>query len=181
MEACFDFGGPVNKTMSTFVNGLMVDGVLEPEAVKFVGSMIPPFGIAISCLLTRNKYTKAEKEALKAAVPMGFCMITEGVIPIAARDLVRVVFSCVCGSAVAGGLSMMWGCGSPVPHGGMLSVPLFTNPAKFCLALAIGSVITGVILSLLKKPVTEEDESFEDLGTETGAASDDGEIKIETF
>ena len=179
--ACFDFGGPVNKTMSTFVNGLMVDGVLEPEAVKFVGSMIPPFGIAISCLLTRNKYTKAEKEALKAAVPMGFCMITEGVIPIAARDLVRVVFSCVCGSAVAGGLSMMWGCGSPVPHGGMLSVPLFTNPAKFCLALAIGSVITGVILSLLKKPVTEEDESFEDLGTETGAASDDGEIKIETF
>ena len=75
------------------VNGLMVDGVLEPEAVKFVGSMIPPFGIAISCLLTRNKYTKAEKEALKAAVPMGFCMITEGVIPIAARDLVRVVFS----------------------------------------------------------------------------------------
>lgn len=179
--ACFDFGGPVNKTMSTFVNGLMVDGVLEPEAVKFVGSMIPPFGIAISCLLTRNKYTKAEKEALKAAVPMGFCMITEGVIPIAARDLVRVVFSCVCGSAVAGGLSMMWGCGSPVPHGGMLSVPLFTNPAKFCLALAIGSVITGVILSLLKKPVTDEDESFEDLGTETGAASDDGEIKIETF
>lgn len=179
--ACFDFGGPVNKTMSTFVNGLMVDGVLEPEAVKFVGSMIPPFGIAISCLLTRNKYTKAEKEALKAAVPMGFCMITEGVIPIAARDLVRVVFSCVCGSAVAGGLSMMWGCGSPVPHGGMLSVPLFTNPAKFCLALAIGSVITGVILSLLKKPVTEEDESFEDLGTKTGAASDDGEIKIETF
>ena len=59
--ACFDFGGPVNKTMSTFVNGLMVDGVLEPEAVKFVCSMIPPFGIAISCLLTRNKYTKAEK------------------------------------------------------------------------------------------------------------------------
>ena len=140
--------------------------------------MIPPFGIAISCLLTRNKYTKAEKEALKAAVPMGFCMITEGVIPIAARDLVRVVFSCVCGSAVAGGLSMMWGMRlTQYPHGGMLSVPLFTNPAKFCLALAIGSVITGVILSLLKKPVTEEDESFEDLGTETGAASDDGRSK----
>ena len=83
-------------------------------------------------------------------------MITEGVIPIAARDLIRVVFSCVCGSAVAGGLSMIWGCGSPVPHGGMLSVPLFTNPVKFCLALAIGSVITGVILSLIKKPVTED-------------------------
>ena len=77
-------------------------------------------------------------------------MITEGVIPIAARDLIRVVFSCVCGSAVAGGLSMIWGCGSPVPHGGMLSVPLFTNPVKFCIALAIGSMITAVILSLIK-------------------------------
>ncbi|GLC83409.1 PTS fructose transporter subunit IIC [Lacrimispora brassicae] len=180
--ACFDFGGPVNKTMSTFVNALMIDGVIEPEAVKFVGSMIPPFGIAISCLLTRNKYTIAEKEALKAAVPMGFCMITEGVIPIAARDLIRVVFACVCGSAIAGGLSMTWGCGAPVPHGGMLSVPLFTNPIKFCLALAIGSVITGVILSVIKKKVTEEDESFEDLGTlsdMTTANTDD--IIIETI
>ena len=110
-------------------------------------------------------------------------MITEGVIPIAARDLIRVVFSCVCGSAVAGGLSMIWGCGSPVPHGGMLSVPLFTNPVKFCLALAIGSVITGVILSLIKKPVTEDDESFEDLGNvmDTAGNGDDGDIKIETF
>jgi len=180
--ACFDFGGPVNKTMSTFVNGLMIDGIFEPEAVKFIGSMIPPFGIAISCLLTKNKYTKQEKEALKAAVPMGFCMITEGVIPIAARDLVRVVFSCVCGSAIAGGLSMIWDVGSPVPHGGMLSVPLFTNPGKFCIALAIGSVITGVILSILKKPITEEDENFDDLGfvdvLNTGSSDD---IKIETF
>ena len=179
--ACFDFGGPVNKTMSTFVNGLMVDGVFEPEAVKFIGSMIPPFGIAISCLLTKNKYTKAEKEALKAAVPMGFCMITEGVIPIAARDLIRVVFSCVCGSAVAGGLSMIWGCGSPVPHGGMLSVPLFTNPVKFCIALVIGSMITAVILSLIKKPVTEADENFEDLGNTADDSSNDNDIKIETF
>lgn len=181
--ACFDFGGPVNKTMSTFVNGLMIDGVIEPEAVKFIGSMIPPFGIAISCLLTKNKYTRQEKEALKAAVPMGFCMITEGVIPIAARDLVRVVFACVCGSAVAGGLSMIWGCGSPVPHGGMLSVPLFTNPGKFCLALLIGSVITGVVLSLIKKPVTEEDENFDDLGgvDVLNMGGSDDELKIEKF
>lgn len=178
--ACFDFGGPVNKTMSTFVNGLMIDGIYEPEAVKFIGSMIPPFGIGISCLLTRNKYTKQEKEALKAAIPMGFCMITEGVIPIAARDLIRVVFSCVVGSSIAGGLSMIWGCGSPVPHGGMLSVPLFTNPVKFCVALVIGSVITGVVLSLLKKPVTEADENFDDLGDGL-SASDDKDITIETF
>ena len=190
--ACFDFGGPVNKTMSTFVNGLMIDGVIQPEAVKFVGSMIPPFGIAISRILTPKKYTKAEKEALKAAVPMGFCMITEGVIPIAARDLVRVVFACVCGSAVAGGLSMIWGCGSPVPHGGMLTVPLFDNPGMFVLALAIGSVITGVILSLIKK-VPSEDEDNPNMvnpldivaGTEgqksAGSTIKDGDLQLENF
>lgn len=170
--ACFDFGGPVNKTMSTFVNGLMIDGVIGPESIKFAGSMIPPFGIAIACLLAGNKFTKSEKEALKAAVPMGFCMITEGVIPIAARDLVRVVFSCCVGSAVAGALCMIWGTGSPVPHGGMLTVPLFEHPLMFCVALAIGSVITGVVLALIKKPVTAEDEAYDDLGVDVLGSMD---------
>lgn len=76
--ATFDFGGPVNKTMSLFADGLLVSGVYGPEAVKFVGSIIPPFGITLSFLLTRHKYTRAEREALKAAFPMGICMITEG-------------------------------------------------------------------------------------------------------
>ena len=163
--ACFDFGGPVNKTMSTFVNGLMADGIYGPEAVKFLGSMVPPFGICLSALIARNKYTKAEKEALKPAFVMGCCMITEGVIPVAARDLVRVVISCCIGSAVGGALSMVWGCGAPVPHGGLLTVALFENAGKFLLALAIGSVITAVVLSIIKKPVTEADENYDGLGT----------------
>lgn len=161
--ATFDFGGPVNKTMSLFADGMLVDGIYGPEAVKFVGSMIPPFGITLSFLLTRNKYTRAEKEALKAAFPMGICLITEGVIPIAARDLFRVVGSCVVASAIAGGLIMVWGVEAPVPHGGMFVVPLFTKPALFCLALGIGTVISGVMLSLLKKPVTAADEEFDDV------------------
>ena len=161
--ATFGFGGPVNKTMSLFADGMLVDGIYGPEAVKFVGSMIPPFGITLSWLLTRHKYTRAEKEALKAAFPMGICMITEGVIPIAARDLLRVVGSCVVASAVAGGLIMVWGVEAPVPHGGMFVVPLFTKPWLFCLALGIGSTICGVMLSLLKKPVTEADEEFDDV------------------
>ncbi|HFU3354200.1 PTS fructose transporter subunit IIC [Escherichia coli] len=161
--ATFDFGGPVNKTMSLFSDGLLVSGVYGPEAVKFVGSIIPPFGITLSFLLTRHKYTRAEREALKAAFPMGICMITEGVIPIAARDLLRVVGSCVVASAVAGGLIMVWGVESPVPHGGMFVVPLFTHPLLFCLALGIGTVICGVMLSLWKKPVTERDEEFDEL------------------
>lgn len=180
--ACFDFGGPVNKTMSTFVNGLMIDGIIGPESVKFVGSMIPPFGIAISALLTPKKYTFAEKEQLKAAVPMGICMITEGVIPIAARDLFRVVFACCVGSAIAGGLCMIWGTGAPIPHGGLLTVPLFTRPWMFVIALAIGSVITGVVLSVIKKNVTAEDEItsiHDDLGF--GLDGDEIDIVIETI
>ena len=165
--ATFDFGGPVNKTMSLFADGMLVDGIYGPEAVKFVGSMIPPFGITLSWLLTRHKYTRAEKEALKAAFPMGICMITEGVIPIAARDLFRVVGSCVVASAVAGGLIMVWGVEAPVPHGGMFVVPLFTKPGLFCLALGIGTTICGVMLSLLKKPVTEADEEFDDVEDHT--------------
>ncbi|WP_282498204.1 PTS fructose transporter subunit IIC [Pantoea stewartii] len=165
--ATFDFGGPVNKTMSLFADGMLVDGIYGPEAVKFAGSMIPPFGITLSWLLTRHKYTRAEKEALKAAFPMGICMITEGVIPIAARDLFRVVGSCVVASAVAGGLIMVWGVEAPVPHGGMFVVPLFTKPGLFCLALGIGTTICGVMLSLLKKPVTEADEEFDDVEDHT--------------
>ncbi len=165
--ATFDFGGPVNKTMSLFADGMLVDGIYGPEAVKFAGSMIPPFGITLSWLLTRHKYTRAEKEALKAAFLMGICMITEGVIPIAARDLFRVVGSCVVASAVAGGLIMVWGVEAPVPHGGMFVVPLFTKPGLFCLALGIGTTICGVMLSLLKKPVTEADEEFDDVEDHT--------------
>lgn len=178
--AGFDFGGPVNKTMSAFVNGLMVDGIFEPEAVKFIGSMVPPIGVAISCLLTPKKYTKAEKEAIKVAFPMGLFMITEGVIPIAARDLVRVVFASVLGGAVGGGLSMIWGVGAPVPHGGFLSLPLFTRPAMFCLALLIGSVVMALSLCLTKKVVTEEDEKFDAMG-DADATDDMDDLIIENF
>lgn len=157
----FDFGGPVNKTASLFADGLLVEGIYEPEAVKFIGSMVPVFGIALSFLFTRYKYTKAEKETLKAAVPMGICMITEGVIPIAARDLIRVVASCSFGSAIAGGLSMVWGVGSTVPHGGLFVVPLMIEPWYFVLALAIGSLITGTMLSLWKPAVKQEEEAME--------------------
>ena len=177
--ACFDFGGPINKTASTFVNGLLADGVYGPESIKFLGSMVPPFGIAVACLLQPKKFTSAEKEQLKAAVPMGICMITEGVIPIAARDLVRVVIACCIGSAIGGGLCMIWGTEAPVVHGGMLTVPLFTNPGMFCLALAIGSVITGVVLAIIKKPVTEADEKAGLVNLGSADVDDSDDLVIE--
>ncbi|MDY6282056.1 MAG: PTS fructose transporter subunit IIC [Erysipelotrichaceae bacterium] len=177
---CFDFGGPVNKAGSTFVNGLLADGVCGPESVKFLGSMVPPFGIFIARILAPKKFTQAEKEQLKAAVPMGICMITEGVIPIAARDLVRVIIADCIGSAVGGALCLVWGTESPIVHGGMLTVPLFTHPWLFCLALLIGSTITGVILAIIKKPVTEADEmaGLQDLGS-ADSVDDSDELVVE--
>ncbi|MCR1899401.1 PTS fructose transporter subunit IIC [Irregularibacter muris] len=164
----FDFGGPVNKVATAYANAMLAEGIGDAKVVQFLGSMIPPFGIAISALIARKKYTKAEIETLKSAVPMGCVMITEGVIPIAARDLIRVVFACVVGSVVAGGLSMSWGISSPLPNGGFIAFPFFNEPLKALIALAIGSIVTGAVLSLIKKEATEEDESFNDLGHEVG-------------
>jgi fructose PTS system EIIBC or EIIC component len=165
--AAFDFGGPVNKVASLFADGLLLQGVKEPEAVKILASMVPPFGVTISWVLAKafrkKKYTKKEEDNIKIAFPMGICMITEGVIPIAAVDLVRVVASCTIGAAIGGGFSMMWGVGSPVPSGGMFIVPAMNHPLLFVLALFIGSCITGVMLFLWKKEAVEsESEDFDD-------------------
>lgn len=163
----FDFGGPVNKAATAFVNALYTEGITDAKVVQIMCSMTQPFGIAIAALIARNKFTKAEKETLKAAVPMGCFMISEGVIPIAARDLVRVVFACVCGAFVCGGLSMMWGNSSELLNGGFIAFPFFGDPLRALLCLAIGSVVTGVILAAIKKPVDQDEESDAlDLGEE---------------
>lgn len=111
--AAFDFGGPVNKVASLFADGLLLQGVYGPEAVKILASMVPPFGVGISWALShwlrKPIYSVQEKDNIKIALPMGVAMITEGVIPIAAVDLVRVVASCTIGAAIGGGFSMMWG------------------------------------------------------------------------
>lgn len=153
--AAFDFGGPVNKVASLFADGLLLEGVQEPEAVKVLASMVPPFGVTISWILSKivrqPKYSKEEEDNIKLAFPMGVCMITEGVIPIAAVDPIRVMISCTAGAAVGGGLIMSWGVGSPVPSGGVFIIPAMSDPFKFTLALVIGSVVSGVLLFVLKK------------------------------
>lgn len=175
----FDFGGPVNKVATAYCNAMLAEGIGDAKVCQFLGSMIPPFGIAISALISRKKYTHAEIETLKSAVPMGCVMITEGIIPIAARDLIRVVIACVVGSAVAGGLSMSWGISSPLPNGGFIAFPFFSDPMKAVICLALGSIITGVVLSVIKKNVTEEDENFNDLGYEVSDEELEGDLAIE--
>lgn len=171
--AAFDFGGPVNKVASLFADGLLLEGIQEPQAVKILASMVPPFGVTISLIISKiinkKKYSNAEVENIKVAFPMGIAMITEGVIPIAAVDPLRVIFSCTTGAAVGGGLSMLWGVGSPVPSGGMFIVPTMNRPFMFTLALLIGSVVTAILLVVLKKEPTEEielmDEEEDELDT----------------
>lgn len=152
----FDMGGPVNKTASLFCNGLLAEGILEPSATKIVGGMVPPLGVALSALIAKNKYTKAEHEAAKAAVPLGLCFITEGVLPFAASDPLRVIPACSIGSAIAGGLTMMWGVTSSVPHGGIFVVPIMGNPLMFIVALIIGTLVTAAILTVIKPAIPTE-------------------------
>ena len=154
--AAFDFGGPVNKVASLFADGLLLEGIYGPEAVKILASMVPPFGVTLSWLISKKKYSKSEAENIKVAFPMGICMITEGVIPIAAVDPLRVILACSTGAAIGGGLSMLWNVGSPVPSGGMFIVPAMTNPLGFLAALAIGTVVCAGILVLTKKDAVEE-------------------------
>ena len=154
--AAFDFGGPVNKVASLFADGLLLQGVYGPEAIKICASMIPPFGVTLSWLIRRSRYTKGESDNIKIAFPMGICMITEGVIPIAAVDPLRVIFSCSFGAAIGGMLIMLLNVGSPVPSGGMFIVPAMQNPIGFLIALTVGSVVTALLLVVLKKDAKED-------------------------
>ena len=172
--AAFDFGGPVNKVASLFADGMLLEGVQEPEAVKVLASMVPPFGVTISWVLSKlfrqTKYSIEEENNIKIAFPMGLCMITEGVIPLAAVDPLRVIISCTAGAAIGGGLSMSWGIGSPIPSGGVFIIPAMTDPLKFTFALLIGSAVTGILLFVLKKapaehPVVEEEEEEVDFSS----------------
>ena len=154
--AAFDFGGPVNKVASLFADGLLMQKVYGPEAIKICASMIPPFGVTLSWVIRKARYSKSEADNIKIAFPMGICMITEGVIPIAAVDPLRVIFSCSFGAAIGGILIMLLGVGSPVPSGGMFIVPAMTNPLGFLIALGTGSVVTALLLVALKKDAKED-------------------------
>ncbi len=147
----FDLGGPMGKTASAFCNALLAEGIYGPSAAKIVSGMTPAIGIAVAVLVGgKKRWSIAERETAKTALPLGFCFITEGVIPFAAADPIRVIVSTMIGSAVAGGLTQVWGVECMVPHGGIFVVPIMTNPFGFLAALTIGSLITFVLFFVLK-------------------------------
>jgi PTS system fructose-specific IIC component len=156
----FDMGGPINKTASMAANALFADdpdGIgSSAESAKIVGGMTPPLGIGIATLLAKKKFTQQQRDAGISCIPMGLCFITEGVLPFAAEDPLRVIPSSMIGSAVASGLVMALGCHTPASHGGIFIVPVTTNWWAFLIALAVGTVITAVLYAILKKPAAEE-------------------------
>lgn len=150
-----DMGGPVNKAAYVFGTASIAAGNYNIMAAVMIGGMVPPLAIALATILFKNKFTAEERKAGPTNFIMGLSFITEGAIPFAASDPLHVLPACVVGSAVAGGLSMAFGCTLMAPHGGIFVVPTIGNPLMYLIALVIGSFIACGLLGLLKKKVSE--------------------------
>lgn len=150
-----DMGGPINKAAFTFGIAMIASGDYGPHAAVMAGGMTPPLGIALATTIFRNKFTKDERDAGKTCYVMGLSFITEGAIPFAASDPIRVIPSCIIGAVIAGGLSMAFNIELRAPHGGLFVLPIVNHPLMYLLTIIIGSVITALILGFIKKPVSE--------------------------
>ena len=148
-----DMGGPFNKAAYVFGTAAIAAGNYDIMAAVMIGGMTPPCAIALATLLFKNKFTKSEREAGPTNFVMGLAFITEGAIPYAAADPLHVLPSCIVGSAVAGALSMAFGCTLMAPHGGIFVFPVVGNALMYLVALVVGTVISAVLLGVLKKKV----------------------------
>ena len=147
---CIDMGGPVNKAAYTFSVGMIASQVYTPMAAAMAAGMVPPIGMAIATWLARNKFTANQRDAGKASFVLGLCFISEGALPFVAADPLRVIISSVLGGATAGAISMSLGIALQAPHGGLFVVPFVSEPLMYLAAIAIGSVVTGVIYAVIK-------------------------------
>ena len=163
---CIDFGGPISKVPNLICDGLLLEGITEPEAIKVLAAMVPPLGITFSLVLSKFMkkpiYAAQEVENIKVAFPMGLCMISEGVIPIAMNDLIRTCICTATGCGVTGAISFTLGVGSKVPSGGVFVIPAMSNPIAALIALLAGTAVTGVLLVLIKKRRTGDENPIVD-------------------
>lgn len=150
-----DMGGPVNKAAYVFGTASIAAGNYNIMAAVMIGGMVPPLAIALATIFFKNKFTAEERKAGPTNFIMGLSFITEGAIPFAASDPLHVLPACAVGSAVAGGLSMAFGCTLMAPHGGIFVVPTIGNPLMYLVASVIGAFIACGLLGLLKKKVSE--------------------------
>lgn len=146
-----DMGGPINKAAYVFGVASLDAGQYEIMAAVMAGGMVPPLAIALCTTFFKNRFTKEERESGKVNYVMGLSFITEGAIPFAAADPLRVIPACAVGSAVAGALSMLFNASLRAPHGGIFVVPVVTNPIMYLVAIVVGSLIGMTLLAILKK------------------------------
>ena len=151
-----DMGGPFNKAAYVFGTAAIAAGNYDIMAAVMIGGMTPPCAIALATILFKDKFTKEERESGPTNFIMGLAFISEGAIPYAAADPLHVLPSCIAGSAIAGGISMFFGCTLMAPHGGIFVFPVVDHALLYVVALAAGSAVGAVILSLLKKDYTAE-------------------------
>ncbi|MEX3622822.1 fructose-specific PTS transporter subunit EIIC [Viridibacillus arvi] len=151
-----DMGGPLNKTAFAFGIAMATSDNLAPQAATMIGGMVPPLGLALATSFFKNKFTKAERDAGKTNYIMGASFITEGAIPFAAADPIRVIVSSVVGAAIAGGLALYFGCESQAPHGGIFVIWAIKNPLMYVVSLLIGSIVTALMVGFWKKPIEEK-------------------------
>ena len=150
-----DMGGPINKAAYVTGTGLLASGEYHVMAAVMAGGMVPPLAIALATTLFKNRFTESQRKAGITNYVMGLSFITEGAIPFAASDPVRVIPSMVVGSALAGALTMFFDCTLRAPHGGIFVVPTIGNPLMYLVSILIGAVVGAIILSMLKKPIKE--------------------------
>lgn len=148
-----DMGGPINKAAYVTGAGLLASGEFHVMAAVMAGGMVPPLAIALCTTFFKNRFTESERKAGVTNYVMGLSFITEGAIPFAAADPLRVIPSCVVGSAVTGALTMAFDCTLRAPHGGIFVVPTIGNPLMYLVSILVGAVVGCVILSILKKPL----------------------------
>ena len=150
-----DLGGPVNKAAYTFGTGMLAEGHYEIMAAVMIGGMIAPLAIALIATFFPKKLPKKERQAGLLNYVMGLSFISEGAIPFASADPLRVLPSCVVGSAVSGAMSMAFNCTLMAPHGGIFVLPLIGNWGWYLVSLIVGSVVSMIIMAALKKNVWE--------------------------
>ncbi|HFO2530701.1 TPA: PTS fructose transporter subunit IIBC [Yersinia enterocolitica] len=152
---CTDMGGPVNKAAYAFGVALLSSSVYAPMAAIMAAGMVPPLAMGLATLLARHKFDKGEQEGGKAALVLGLCFISEGAIPFAARDPMRVLPCCIAGGALTGALSMAFGAQLMAPHGGLfvLLIPGAIHPVLlYLVAIIAGTVLAGGAYAMLKRP-----------------------------
>ena len=146
-----DMGGPFNKAAYVFGTAAIAAGNYDIMAAVMVGGMVPPCAIALATLLFKDRFTKEERESGPTNFIMGLAFITEGAIPFAAADPLHVLPACIVGSGLAGAMSMAFGCTLMAPHGGIFVVPVMGNAVQYVSALVVGTVVSAVLLGVLKK------------------------------